>query len=127
MCHKQFRKKVNIARSLLPATDFRLVSNGQLDLTSGSWTMTDEASPYFWASIDNIIEGHQFLQREFGLIPRVQWSSDSFGYGPTVPYLFQKAGLELLAINRVHKAVKMDLERGKSAVFFWRQFWGKYK
>lgn len=103
--------------------------------------MTDEASPYFWASIDNIVEGHQFLHREVsrffpsvrhkgcvrldqvGVLPAVQWSNDPFGYGPSVPLLFRKAGLEHLAVNRVHRLVKMTLEKRGAGVFDWRQRW----
>lgn len=40
-----------------PGWDMRLISEGRFELSSGSWTMTDEASPHFWATIDNIIEG----------------------------------------------------------------------
>lgn len=36
-----------------------------LDLDSTLCFMqTDEASPHYWATIDNLIEGHQFLKTE---------------------------------------------------------------
>ncbi|VDM51767.1 unnamed protein product [Angiostrongylus costaricensis] len=44
----------------------RLLKSGRLELTSGSWVMTDEANVYYPVSVDNIIEGHQFIHQEIG-------------------------------------------------------------
>lgn len=41
-----------------------MISTGQLEIASGSWVMTDEANPYFAVSVDNIIEGQQFVLNE---------------------------------------------------------------
>lgn len=43
-----------------------MIEEGRLELASGSWVMTDEANAYFPVSVDNIVEGHQFLQKELG-------------------------------------------------------------
>ena len=40
-----------------------------------------------------------------------------------MPYLFRLSGLSHLAVNRVHRSVKMFLERRGAAVFRWRQLW----
>ena len=42
------------------------MKEGRFELASGSWVMTDEANAYFPVSVDNIVEGHQFLLKEFG-------------------------------------------------------------
>ncbi|VDO60823.1 unnamed protein product [Heligmosomoides polygyrus] len=44
----------------------QLVKEGRFDLVTGSWVMTDEANPYYPVSVDNIIEGFQFIAKEFG-------------------------------------------------------------
>ena len=42
------------------------MKSGRLEMTSGSWVMTDEANVYYPLSVDNIIEGHEFLREAFG-------------------------------------------------------------
>lgn len=99
----------------------KLVESGQLEIASGSWVMTDEANPYFAASVDNIVEGQQFIFNELNAKPRVIWSNDPFGYGPTVPYLFTKTGIDKAVINRIHHGMKNHLQSKRAIPFKWRQ------
>ncbi|KAJ1366366.1 hypothetical protein KIN20_027006 [Parelaphostrongylus tenuis] len=70
-----------------------LLKSGRLELVSGSWVMTDEANVYYPVSVDNIIEGYQFIHKEIGEVsPTVVWSNDPFGYSNSIPYLFTQAG-----------------------------------
>uniref|UniRef100_A0A915C586 Alpha-mannosidase n=1 Tax=Parascaris univalens TaxID=6257 RepID=A0A915C586_PARUN len=104
-------------------TDVRqFVTSGQLELASGSWVMTDEANPYFPVTIDNIVEGQQFIFRELGAKAKVIWSNDPFGYGPSVPYLFTKTGVKLAVINRIHHGMKNYLQELRAVPFKWRQY-----
>ena len=50
-----------------------LINEGRFELCGGSWVMTDEATPYFWATIDNLIEGHQFVKNIFNVTPKSSW------------------------------------------------------
>uniref|UniRef100_A0A183E2M6 Alpha-mann_mid domain-containing protein n=1 Tax=Gongylonema pulchrum TaxID=637853 RepID=A0A183E2M6_9BILA len=74
-----------------------------LEIASGSWVMTDEATPFFPSTVDNIIEGQQFIYNELDVLAQVMWSNDPFGYGPSVPYLFTKTGIHRAVINRDQK------------------------
>ncbi|GMR32521.1 hypothetical protein PMAYCL1PPCAC_02716, partial [Pristionchus mayeri] len=99
-----------------------LVSSGRLEFASGSWVMTDEANAYFPVSVDNIVEGHQFIQREFGKLPTVVWSNDPFGYSNSVPYLFTQAGINRTVINRIHHGIKGHLQSQRAIPFQWKQY-----
>jgi len=38
-----------------------LVSQGRLEFTSGTWVMTDEATPHLYSMLDQMIEGNVVL------------------------------------------------------------------
>ncbi|NP_001362173.1 Alpha-mannosidase [Caenorhabditis elegans] len=100
----------------------KLVTEGRLELATGSWVMTDEANPYFPVSVDNIVEGFQFIHKNFGIKPQTMWSNDPFGYSNSVPYLFKKSGVHRTVINRIHHKLKQTLQSQKAIPFKWRQY-----
>lgn len=51
----------------------KLVKSGQLEITQGGWSATDEACANFEDMILNMQKGHAFLKKEFGVRPRVGW------------------------------------------------------
>ncbi|CAI5438073.1 unnamed protein product [Caenorhabditis angaria] len=102
-----------------------LVKSGRLELASGSWVMTDEANAYFPVSVDNIIEGINFVHDNFHQKPTTIWSNDPFGYSNSVPYLFQKSGIKRNVINRIHHSIKKQLQSQKAIPFKWQQYFSR--
>ena len=58
----------------------RLVKEGRLELLNAGWSMQDEACVYYEDMLNNMMIGHEFVQREFGVTPRVGWHIDPFGH-----------------------------------------------
>ena len=79
-----------------------LVKNGRLEIMTGGWVMTDEANVHLYAMLDQLIEGHQWVNTKFGISPKIGWSADPFGQGSTVPHLLAKSGFEGAIIQRIH-------------------------
>lgn len=97
-----------------------LVYRGQLEMVTGGWVMTDEAAVHYYAMVDQLVEGHQWLRANLGIVPRNGWSIDPFGHGATVPYLLQASGIHNTFIQRTHYAWKRFLAARQQLEFLWQ-------
>ncbi|XP_063229651.1 alpha-mannosidase 2-like [Bacillus rossius redtenbacheri] len=101
----------------------RLLEQGRLEIMTGGWVMTDEATVHMYAMLDQLIEGHLWVKNNLGVVPRSGWSVDPFGHGSTVPYMLRQAGVGNTVIQRVHYAWKQWLAQQQMGDFLWRQNW----
>ena len=72
----------------------KLIKNGQLEIVGGGWSGNDEATPNFEDIINNFMIGHEFLQKEFGVIPKIGWNIDDFGHSDANSRIFGQMGYE---------------------------------
>ncbi|CAM4802040.1 unnamed protein product [Rotaria magnacalcarata] len=124
----------------------KFLKNQQLEIVTGAWVipseyvdltihyvlfwlfkvMNDEANTHYFAMLDQLIEGHQFIENKLGNITvRSGWANDPFGYSPTMAYLLQRSGIQYMAIHRVHYHIKKALAKEKRLEFLWQQTWDR--
>eukprot|EP01100_Stratorugosa_tubuloviscum_P014870 TRINITY_DN81_c0_g2_i1.p1 TRINITY_DN81_c0_g2~~TRINITY_DN81_c0_g2_i1.p1 ORF type:complete len:1006 (+),score=459.80 TRINITY_DN81_c0_g2_i1:78-3095(+) len=97
-----------------------LVARGQLEFINGGWCMNDEATTHHEDIIDQMTEGHEFLQREFGVRPRIGWSIDPFGHASTQATLFAKMGFDAYFFARIDYQDYDLRKKNKQLEFVWR-------
>lgn len=99
-----------------------LIKEGRLEFVNGGWSMHDEACPHFEDMINNMMLGHQFLMKEFGVKPRIGWHIDPFGHSNANPRLFADMGFEAWLFARLDHADRDERLEDKSMNFLWRPF-----
>ena len=79
----------------------QLVKEGRWEFVNGGMVASDEACPTFQDWLENIVSGHAFLQREFGVNPKIAWHVDAFGHSMSSAQMFKDMGYEALFFARM--------------------------
>jgi len=69
-----------------------------------------------------MMQGHAFLKKEFGLVPRAAWLLDSFGHSAGNARLYADMGLEGLFVGRLDKRDNQKRYEDKKLNYLWRPF-----
>ena len=100
----------------------KLIHSGQLEIVQGGWSATDEACPNYEDMILNMQTGHQFLQREIGVQPRVGWMPDAFGHSSANAAMFSDFGFDSIFMGRIGDEFKEKRRETGELAFIWKPF-----
>lgn len=78
-----------------------MVKNKQLEFVNGGWVDNDEANPNFDDIINNMMLGHEFIKKTFGVYPKIGWNVDVFGHSDSSVRLMSQMGFEALFFSRL--------------------------
>lgn len=98
-----------------------LVASGRLEFVGGGWVSHDEALPTPAAIVDQMAEGHAWLNATLGeaAAPRVGWQIDAFGHSAASASLMARMGLGALVINRINHKLKTRWKGQQHMEFRW--------
>jgi lysosomal alpha-mannosidase len=96
-----------------------LLASGQWEFVMGGWVMPDEATTTYSAVLDQLVEGHVFLNKTFGIVPSIGWQIDPFGASQGVAAVYLKAGFKYHVLDRINWKQKQELIAKKSLEFRW--------
>jgi alpha-mannosidase len=51
--------------------------------------------------LNNMMIGHEFLNKEFGVTPKIGWDLDTFGHSDTNTRLFAEMGFDAMFFSRI--------------------------
>ena len=89
-------------------------------MLNAGWSMEDEACVHYEDMINNMMIGHQFVEKEFGVTPRVGWHIDPFGHSNANQRLFAEMGFDAFFIGRLDYEDKQNRLDEKTMEFVWR-------
>lgn len=98
----------------------KLVKEKRLEFINGGWVSADEACPTYEEQIMNIMTGHAFLQRTFGITPKHAWHPDSFGHSAATPEIFARMGFETISFARIDDEEKRRRKASQEMEFLWQ-------
>lgn len=97
-----------------------MVKNKQLEFVNGGWVDNDEACPNFDDIINNMMIGHEFIKKTFGVYPKIGWNVDTFGHSDANTRLLAQMGFDALFFSRLDGAEKNERAKKRSMNFLWR-------
>jgi len=98
-----------------------LLQNQQIEFVIGGWVMHDEATVTYSAAIDQMTEGHQFIQDQFGsdYNPSLGWQIDPFGASSVTPTLNSLFNFSAHVIARIPWQTMDKMKASQSMEFNW--------
>ena len=81
--------------------------------------MHDEACPTYEDMINNMMLGHDFILKEFGVKPRIGWQVDPFGHSNANARIFAEMGFDALFFGRLDYQDKEKRLNEKALEWIW--------
>ncbi|KAF5279394.1 hypothetical protein FQA39_LY05504 [Lamprigera yunnana] len=100
----------------------KLISNGQLQIAGGAWSMNDEAAAHYQSIIDQFTFGLKYLEDTLGACarPKVGWQIDPFGHTREMASIFTQMGYDGLFFARLDWRDKSERLLTKTGEMLWR-------
>ncbi|CAK1588317.1 unnamed protein product [Parnassius mnemosyne] len=101
----------------------RLVRTGRIEITTGGWVETDEATTHIFGLLHQLMEGHLWLKHHLNIVPKTAWLTNSVTHSPTMTFLLSACGISNLVFTNIHYSWEKYLAEYQYSDFIWVQSW----
>jgi len=98
----------------------RAVKEGQLEFVNGGLVEHDESLTPWEFLVEQLREGHEWLEQHFGVRPTVAWQIDAAGHSDATPAILSQMGIDSLFLGKLHYRMKQQFKSQKNLEFIWR-------
>lgn len=77
------------------------IARGQWEITGGMWVESDVNIPNGESLVRQFLLGQRTLQEEFGVVCRLLWLPDVFGYSGALPQIARQSGIDYFLTSKI--------------------------
>ena len=78
------------------------VKEGRWEIVGGMWVEPDLNLPGGESLVRQLLVGQRYFQKEYGVVARIGWNPDSFGYNWQLPQIYKRSGLDYFVTQKMH-------------------------
>jgi alpha-mannosidase len=78
------------------------VKEGRWEIVGGMWVEPDLNLPDGESIVRQLLVGQREFQKDLGVIARIGWNPDSFGYNWQLPQIYKRSGLDYFVTQKMH-------------------------
>ena len=78
------------------------VQEGRWEIVGGMWVEPDLNMPDGESLVRQLLVGQRYFQKEYGVVARIGWNPDSFGYNWQLPQIYKRSGLDYFVTQKMH-------------------------
>jgi alpha-mannosidase len=92
------------------------IKQGRWEIVGGMWVEPDLNMPGGESLVRQILVGQRYFKQEFGVVARIGWNPDSFGYNWQLPQIYKRSGLDYFVTQ---KMAWNDTTQLPMKIFWW--------
>ena len=77
------------------------VRQGRWELVGGMWVEPDLNMPSGESLVRQLLVGQRYFKDKFGVVARIGWNPDSFGYNWQLPQIYKKSGIDYFVTQKM--------------------------
>jgi alpha-mannosidase len=77
------------------------VRQGRWELVGGMWVEPDLNMPCGESLVRQLLVGQEYFKDKFGVVAKIGWNPDSFGYNWQLPQIYKKSGIDYFVTQKM--------------------------
>ncbi|WP_260737476.1 alpha-mannosidase [Tunturiibacter lichenicola] len=78
------------------------VKEGRWEIVGGMWVEPDLNLPDGESQVRQLLIGQRVFHDQYGVVARIGWNPDSFGYNWQTPQIYKRSGLDYFVTQKMH-------------------------